>query len=181
MNDLKHQNDKNVIFYSVSIFIIGIIPILVTFTMYISGFGIGYLNYLYENLMSLPSSFSETHPVISKILGNYLKLSPLFSLLFMVLIWNKLKVKKEAIESLTWGKLISTISLFFIMVLFLIFFTYFYSTNLSTSWSKIQTISRNEYLLLLYYIIAFLSIYFCFCLFFILSVYVPYKKLKARI
>ncbi|MCG5372189.1 colicin immunity protein Cui, partial [Providencia rettgeri] len=149
--------------------------------MYMSGVGIEYLNHLYENVINLPSSFSETYPVISKILSNYLKLSPLFSLLFIVLIWNKLKVKKEVIENLTWDKLIGTIALFLFIVIFLIFFTYFYSVNLSKSWSKIQTISRNESLLLIYYIIAFFSIYFCFCLFFILSLYVPYKKLKARI
>ena len=65
MDNLKHPNDKDLLFYSISIFILGILPILVFFAMYISKFGIEYLNYLYVGIISLPSSFSETYPFIS--------------------------------------------------------------------------------------------------------------------
>lgn len=173
-------NDTYILRYSITILILGLTPLIaIFFASFNENLSNTWLNSIYEKIQELPSSYSQTHPIISTIFSNYIKLSPIFSLLFIFCIWGKLKLSDDILEKINFQSWFYSFFPFTLIVILVIFFTYFYSTNLSESWRYIQKISKTKELLLIYYSLAFTAVYFCFCLFFICFIYIPYKT-QAR-
>ncbi|EHZ6873950.1 colicin immunity protein Cui, partial [Providencia rettgeri] len=125
---------------------------------------------------NIPSTYSSTYPIISKLSFFYCKLSPLIVLLFFIFCYKKLTlVKPIPINKL----IINVIFPCLVITIISLYVLYFYNTDISDSgWSILKTISSNKHLLFGYYIAIFLGYYVWLFLFFISFIYLPFKSIR---
>ena len=172
MDNKNHPNDHLLIKWGSIFIFISAIPIFIIF--YFNDIDI--LFAVYEKINNIPSTYSSTYPIISKLSFFYCKLSPLIVLLFFIFCYKKLTlVKPIPINKL----IINVIFPCLVITIISLYVLYFYNTDISDSvWSILKTISSNKHLLFGYYIAIFLGYYVWLFLFFISFIYLPFKSIR---
>lgn len=174
------MEDKALIRYTAISLILGILPIIIVFSIYFGDKDSSILMTLYEWAKGYNRDFSEQHLVVSTIASAYTKTAPLFAILMYVLCWNRLKITLKDYDLKGWLKLLPGM---IILIVGIYWLTYFGIDNMSDSMYRVKRlIAANEFFLMVYYILLFLTNY-VFIWMFMLYLYalkgVPYFKKRV--
>ena len=156
MND--KMTGKGLIRYTLISLLLGIIPIAILFTIYFMNKDSNIISYLYELTNGYQRDFSEQYLVVTTIASAYTKVAPIFVILMYVFCWNKFDIKTIKLDLKQWFKLLPGLLLLTVGAYYL---TYIGVENMSDSMYRTKrVIASNEYFLLIYYILLFLTNYF---------------------
>ncbi|EQB4827691.1 hypothetical protein ACYK0L_002780 [Enterobacter hormaechei] len=171
---------KGLIKYTALSFLIGILPLVIVFAIYFYDKESSILSVLFEMANGYNRDFSEQHLTVSTIASTYTKTAPFFVILMYALCWNKFESKAINLDIKKWFKILpGTI----ILIVGIYWLTYVGIDNMSDSMYRVKrVIAENEYLLMIYYILLFLTNYF-FIWLFVLYLYalkgLPYFKKRV--
>ncbi|HFK8266514.1 TPA: hypothetical protein ACGZ33_003844 [Klebsiella pneumoniae] len=156
---------KGLFKYSLISLLLGIIPIITIFFIYYSNENSHIISYLFDIANGYQRDFSEQYLAVSIIASAYTKTAPLFVILMYVFCWGKFDIKTIKLDMKRWFKLLPGMLLLTAGAYYL---TYVGVENMSDSMYRIKrVISGNEYFLMVYYILLFLTNYFFIWLFFL--------------
>lgn len=149
---------KGLIKYTLISFIFGVLPIIIIFFIYFTNKNSHIISYLFDVTNGYQRDFSEQYLAVSTIASAYTKTAPLFVILMYMLCWRKFGIKTIKLDLKQWFKLLPGMLLLTAGAYFL---TYIGVENMSESiYHTKRIISGNEYLLMIYYILLFLTNYF---------------------
>ena len=176
-NDME---GKGLIKHTAISFIIGVLPIIVVFAIYFANKDSSALHALFQIADGYNRDFSEQHIVVSTIASAYAKTAPIFAILMFVLGWKSLDLKTINIDLKRWFKVLPGA---IILILGVYWLTYSGIDNMSTSMYRVKRlVAENEFFLMIYYILLFLTNYF-FTWLFMLYLYIlkglPYFKKRV--
>nr|WP_306804342.1 colicin immunity protein Cui [Providencia sp. PROV145] len=131
---------------------------------------------------NVPVIYSDSFPDESYLSALYCKIAPFFSILYYILVWNSIKLKKEhfklynsGVQTLIFGHFsaILIISTF-------VYINYYLNYNMSTGNRKISSISNFEFTSFLYYYTIFLSVFITTCTAINIFLFLPIKYKQKR-
>ncbi|RRF10053.1 hypothetical protein EAN92_30065 [Klebsiella pneumoniae] len=148
---------KGLFKYSLISLLLGIIPIIIIFFIHFSNESSHIISYLFD-IANGYQRFSEQYLAVSTIASAYTKTAPFFVILMYIICWNKFDIKTIKLDLKRWLKLLPGVLLLTAGAYYL---TYVGVENMSDSMYRIKRIiAENEYFLLIYYILLFLTNYF---------------------
>ncbi|MEQ5563228.1 MULTISPECIES: colicin immunity protein Cui [Providencia] len=132
-------------------------------------------------LGELPVIYSDKFPNESYMSALYCKITPLISVLYYILMWNSIEIKKEHFKLYNDG--ILTLIFGYLSSIFIIgimtYINYFLDYNISSGNRKLSSISAFEFTSFIYYYAIFISIFIVTCLAINTFIFLPVKyKLK---
>ena len=156
---------KGLFKYSLISLLLGITPIIIIFFIHFSNESSHIISYLFDIANGYQRDFSEQYLAVSTIASAYTKTVPFFVILMYIICWNKFDIKTIKLDLKRWLKLLPGVLLLTAGAYYL---TYVGVENMSDSMYRIKrVISGNEYFLMVYYILLFLTNYFFIWLLFI--------------
>ena len=156
---------KGLIKYTLVSLIFGVAPIIAIFFIYFMNEDSYIISYLFDIANGYQRDFSEQYLVVTTIASAYTKVAPIFAILMYVFCWNKFDIKTIKLDLKQWFKLLPGLLLLTVGAYYL---TYIGVENMSDSMYRTKrVIASNEYFLLIYYILLFLTNYFFTWLFLI--------------
>lgn len=158
------------------ILIIGIIPLLLIFFIYMNNQDSDMLNYI--NIISgeFPELSSANSPLLSSVMSFYVKTAPLYGVVFFIRSYKFLKLD----ESSSPIKLMVTFLIFSFFYIVILFFLLAYNIELTESGRLFRFLSGGDYLLTIFFISVFYTCYTLTC-YYLSFIYATYMILKIKI
>lgn len=158
------------------ILIIGIIPLLLIFFIYMNNQNSDILNYI--NIISgeFPELSSANSPLLSSVMSFYVKTAPLYGVVFFIRSYKFLKLDKSSSPI----KLMVTFLIFSFFYIVILFFLLAYNIELTESGRLFRFLSGGDYLLTIFFISVFYTCYTLTC-YYLSFIYAIYMILKIKI
>lgn len=158
------------------ILIIGIIPLLLIFFIYMNNKNSDILNYI--NIISgeFPGLSSANSPLLSGVMSFYVKTAPLYGVVFFISSYKFLKLDKSSSPT----KLMVTFLIFSFLYIIILFFLLAYNVELTRSGRLLKFLSEKDFLLTIFFISIFYSCYTLTC-YYLSFIYAIYMILKTNI
>lgn len=173
ITETESNNTANRIMYL--FMAIGIIPLLVIFTIYLCNPDSLVLSDIVSGTASLPAVTSLANPLMTKAMDVYCKTAPLFAFVLFICSFKKRKLIKPYKHS----ALIRSCLLGPFFYFFYVYMLLFRNVELTTTGRPVKLMSNNDVTLLLFYIGLYLSV-FILTYFILLIPVIAYKLVKER-
>jgi hypothetical protein len=175
LSTLDGSSDKHLATkYMFWILIFSLIPFPVVFYANLMSPDSVVLNFIANKTEALPGMTSIGSPLLSEIMSSYCKLAPVFSFIFFMLTYDKLRINTSLGKAKTFKVLVVFLAFYIVVSYFLLF----YDVELTESKRFLHMMSQTETLLTLLYCIVFSAIYIltCYLLSFIYAAILIFKK-----
>lgn len=174
VNDQKIDNKPTKKMFC--ILIVGIIPLLLIFLIYMSNKNSNILNYINSISGKIPELLSASNPLLSGVMSFYVKTAPLYGVVFFINSYKILNLNK----SLPLIKLIITFILFTFFYIIILYFLLAYDVELTESGRLLRFLSGGDYLLTIFFIGVFYVCYTFTC-YYLSYTYVIFMMLKEKL
>ncbi|MDK9421972.1 colicin immunity protein Cui [Pectobacterium carotovorum] len=154
--------------------IAGVLPVIIILCIYVNNQNSHLLHFMSVISSDVPALLSTKSPLLSSAMSFYVKTSPLYGVIFFVLSYKDLRLGK----SLPVEKLIITLLLFSFLYFFIMFFLLFNHVDITNAGRLLQFLSRNDYLLTIFFVSVFYVCYIftCYYFSFVYAIYVIFKE-----
>lgn len=136
--------------------LVGIIPLLIIFFIFLNNQESPFLKGIAETSFSIPSITSAFSPVMTKVMDLYVKTAPVAGVLTFLFLLKKrkpLKIKKRA-------ELIRACILSPLIYVFLIYLFFLRNLELTTAGRTVRWMAENDVSLLIFYMLFYTAILF---------------------
>lgn len=157
------------------ILVIGILPLVGILTFYILFPDSQTIEAIAIDTNELPAITSINNPLLSKVMDVYTKTAPLLALVFFLISYKKITIRKDKANI----QLIKSLSLYYILFFIIFYITYCFNHELTTSGRLLRTFSNNDYTLTFFYITLYSGLYIFTSMFFWFSIG-TYKIIMER-
>lgn len=172
-NDLRLQN--NVTKKMLKVLIFTMWPLLIFLLISFTDYGFNSIAKLGVFAREFPSIFSSTQDELSAVMGLYVKIAPLFAILFFIRFYGEMNIKK----GVTTSSLISSLSAYYLFYALIMYLTVFSTHDIAISGRFLRIFSENEFLMVIFYMALYSSVYVLSVMLLWFSVGVV-KSLKER-
>lgn len=155
------------------ILIVGVIPLLLIFFVYINNQNSNILNCMNVISGEIPELLSANNPLLSGVMSFYVKTAPLYGVIFFVSSYKQLKLS----NTLPTVKLVITFLVFSFFYILILFFLLAYDVELTESGRLLRFLSGGDCLLTIFFIGVFYVCYTltCYYLSFIYAICIMLK------
>lgn len=170
---IAHKKIKKIFFLFL---ILGISPLFVICFIYIINPDSEFLNYIYNKTNNIPAITSKSNKLMTKVMDSYCKTSPFFGFL-----WFLFSVRIIAINNAP--KITTAIKSSIgvsILCFLIIFISFFFNHELTTSGRLLRLLSVNDLLLLFFYSVLYAGVAM-FTYLTLMSYYIIYKISKHKL
>ncbi|ENL4830248.1 colicin immunity protein Cui [Salmonella enterica subsp. enterica serovar Teko] len=173
LNLKKKELDANKI---VCLFMaIGMLPLMLLLVLYLYHPHSSLFDFILRSSLDMSLTYSTKNLLLSKSMGFYCKLAPLFALLVFITFRGNFKFKFPEVNWKTFRVLLEFTILYFVLIYFLLMYNY----DIDDSHRFIDFFSLNDYLLTSFYLLSY-SISYLFTVYYVGFVFVVFKAIFRR-